>query len=146
MPITFSIDTRLGIIRETWTGKISAEEVRAHWTRMATDPEALALRASLADLREASLDFGSWQMRRLIDTVVTPLLKGRDWISAMVVAGPFQLGMTRQYQDLADHYSRDAIFFNEHEALEWLIRQRAGLPGPGRSAPWGDHRRTSEPH
>ena len=146
MPITFDIDSNLGIVRESWTGKISAEEVRAHWVRMLTDPEVLALRASLSDLRQASLDFGGWQMRRLIDTVVTPLLNGRDWITAMIVAGPFQLGMTRQYQDHANHYSRDAIFFNEHDALEWLVRQRAGLPGLGRSVPWGDSRRTIEPH
>jgi hypothetical protein len=146
MPITFSIDRNFGIIREMWVGRISSGEVSEHWTRLLTDPDALALRASLADLRAASLDFGGWQMRRLIDTVVNPLLQGRDWISAMIVAGPMQLGMTRQYQDLADHYSRDAIFFNDHDALEWLMRQRAGSHAPGRSAPWGDGPRTSEPH
>jgi hypothetical protein len=146
VPISVNLDPRLGIIREMWVGKVSAEDVREHWTRLLTDPEALALRASLADLREASLDFGGWQMRRLIDTVVTPLLHGRDWITAMIVAGPLQLGMTRQYQDHAEHFSRDAIFFNEHDALEWLVHQRAGLQGHGRSAPWGDGWRTGEPH
>ena len=146
MPITVSIDKKLGIIREMWVGSISAGEVREHWTRLLTDPEALALRASLSDLREASLDFGGWQMRRLIDTVVNPLLQGRDWISAMIVAGPLQLGMTRQYQDLADHYSRDAIFFNEHDALEWLMHQRSGVQAQGRSIPWGEGWRTGEPH
>jgi hypothetical protein len=30
----------------------------------------------------------------------------------------------RQFQEMADIYSRDAIFFNEQDALLWLFRQR----------------------
>ena len=148
MPISFTIDTRLGIVREKWTGKVTVEEVRQHWTHYLTDPEILALRATLADVREATLDFGGWQMRRLIETVVDPLLQGRDWITAILIGGSRQVDMSRTYQELADHYSRDAIFFEEHDAIEWLVRQRAGLHAAGRSAPWGDKRGgpPGEPH
>jgi hypothetical protein len=140
MPIFYDIDRKLGIIRERWTGSVTAEDVKLLWTRYLADPEILALRATLADLREATLEFGGAQLRRLVQTVVDPQVQGRDWISAIIVAGPVQLDISRQYQDLADHYSRDAIFFDEHDALEWLLRQRATPHGMGRWAPWGDRR------
>ena len=38
MPITYSIDQRSGILTETWTGKVSAEHLAAHWTQLACRP------------------------------------------------------------------------------------------------------------
>ena len=147
MPISFTIDNKLGIIRETWSGKVTVEDVRALWSHHVSDPEALALRATLADLRDATIEFGGWQMGRLIETVVDPVLQGRGWITAILVEGPVQLEMSRQFQELADHFSHDAIFFEEHDALEWLIRQRAGSMAGGRSIPWGDPgKRSGDPH
>ena len=138
MPIAFTIDRKLGIVREYWAGSVTAEDVKELWSHYLSDPEIMGLRATLADLREATLDFGGAQLRRLVSTVVDPQVQGRDWISAIIVAGPVQLEMSRQYQELAENYSRDAIFFDEHDALEWLMRQRASPHGVGRWAPWGD--------
>jgi len=146
MPITYSIDHKLGIVRETWTGEITVDDVRAAWTHYLTDPEILALRATLADVRGASFKFSAWDVRRLIQTLVDPMLRGRDWITAIVLSGPSQLDMTRHYQELAEHYSRDAIFFSEGEALQWLIHERIGLPGEGRWSPWGQREQPGEPH
>ena len=136
MPITFSIDPKLGIIREKWSGVCTIEDLRGLWTIYMSDPEVLALRVSYADLREASITFAGWQMRSLIKAVVDPVLQGRDWLTAIVVSGPIQLGMSRQFQEFADHFSRDAIFFDPQDALEWLMRGRAEMSA-GRAMPWG---------
>ena len=146
MPILFDIDRKLGIIRETWVGSVTAEDVKQLWSHYLADPEILALRATLADLRDATLEFGGAQLRRLVETVVDPQVQGRDWITAIVVAGPVQLELSRQYQDLAEHFSRDAIFFDAHDALEWLMRQRAKPHPVGRWAPWGERGSRSTEH
>jgi hypothetical protein len=125
MPIHYTIDSRLSIIREAFSGTATGEELRDHWTRLVRDAEAMALRATLADLRGATLDFDGQHMRRLLETVVDPGLQGLDWITAIIVGEGDQLGLARQYQHLADHYSHDCIFFSEQEALGWLMRERA---------------------
>jgi len=147
MPITFSIDDRLGIIRETWSGVCTIEDLRGLWTHYMSDPEILALRVTYADLRTASISFAGWQMRSLVKAVVDPVLQGRDWLTAIVVDGPIQLGMSRQFQEFADHFSRDAIFFDPQDALEWLVRGRAEMSA-GRALPWGapPGSRTKQPH
>jgi hypothetical protein len=147
MPITFSVDNRLGIVRETWIGAVTAQDLRSLWTGYMADPEILALRVTYVDLRAASITFAGSQMRSLIKEVVDPVLQGREWLTAIVVSGPLQLGMSRQFQEFADHFSHDAIFFDDQDALEWLMRQRAER-SLGRAAPWGLPPGTSthEPH
>jgi len=147
MPITFSVDNRLGIVRETWIGAVTARDLRSLWTGYMADPEILALRVTYVDLRAASITFAGSQMRSLIKEVVDPVLQGREWLTAIVVSGPLQLGMSRQFQEFADHFSHDAIFFDDQDALEWLMRQRAER-SLGRAAPWGLPPGTSthEPH
>ena len=48
------------------------------------------------------------------------MLQGKDWKSALLVEGPRQFGLTRQYQVFAESYSKDAIFHDADSALEWL--------------------------
>jgi len=88
------------------------------------DEQAMALRKSLSDLRGATLLFSEQELHLVVREVVVPLLKGRDWISAIVVRTPAQFQMGSRYQGFALAYSRDAIFSGLDEAKRWLLNQQ----------------------
>ena len=52
------------------------------------------------------------------------MLKGRDWISAIVVRTPAQFNKSSRYQGLAAAYSQDVIFSSIDEAKRWLLKQK----------------------
>jgi hypothetical protein len=122
MPITYSIDKHLGIISVVWTGEVTAADLSAHWTQLLADADALAIRRTLADLRNCEIAFSGEQMFDLVRTVVEPALNGRDWRSALLVGSSVHFGVSRQYQSFAQMYSKDAIFHDEAAALKWLLR------------------------
>lgn len=122
MPITYSIDERHGIITEVWTGEVSATDLADHWKRLLVDPDALAIRRTLVDLRNCELAFSGEQLFNLVRTLVEPALNGRDWRSALLVGGSVHFGVSRQYQSFAEMYSKDAMFHDEDAALKWLRR------------------------
>ncbi len=121
MPITYSIDDEKKLITEVWTGEITAECLANYWQRYLENPDVLAIRRTLVDLRQAKILFTGTDMNALIQSIVLPALKGRDWKTAIVVEKPVQFGVSRQYQVFADRYSQDAIFFNMEEARHWLM-------------------------
>src|SRR5262245_27324457 len=96
MPISYSIDKASGVILETWTGDVTAADLRAYWQGYLADPEVLALRRTLVDLRGANLRFNGQQLSDLVSSVVLPALKGRGWKTAIVVDRPEQYGVSRQ--------------------------------------------------
>ena len=122
MPITYSIDKPKGIISEVWTGQVSTMDLAAHWKRLLADPDALAIRRTLVDLRKGDIAFSGEQLFDLVRTVVEPTLNGRDWRSALLVGSSVHFGVSRQYQSFAQMYSKDAIFHDETAALKWLLR------------------------
>ena len=122
MPITYSIDKRNGIILEVWTGEVSAMDLAAYWKRLLADPDALAIRRTLVDLRNCHIGFSGEQLFDLIRTVAEPMLNGRDWRSALLVGEEVHFGVSRQYQSFAQMYSKDAIFHDEDAALKWLTQ------------------------
>jgi hypothetical protein len=124
MPITYTIDREKKLITEVWTGEITAGDLATYWKRYLDDPEVLAIRRTLVDLRQANILFNGSDLQILIQTIVLPVLNGRDWKTAIVVEGNIQYGVSRQYQFFAEHYSKDAIFDNMDEARHWLT----GLP------------------
>jgi hypothetical protein len=123
MPISYSIDSRLGIILETWVGNVSAKDLADYWRSYLANPEVLSLRRTLVDLRQAHPVFTGSELSGLISSIVDPVLQGRDWKTAIVVDKPVQFGISRQYHAFAEHYSRDAIFSDPASALEWLTSQ-----------------------
>lgn len=123
MPITYSIDQAAGVIFEVWEGDVSADDLRQYWERYLADPDVLALRRTLVDLRGANLNFSGEDLSYLISKVVLPVLNGLDWKTALVVGKPVQYGVSRQYQVFAERYSRDAIFEDSDVALQWLKQQ-----------------------
>ena len=84
----------------------------------------MAFRKSLSDLRGATLLFSEQDLQLAVRKAVAPLLKGKDWISAIVVRTPTQFQMGSKYQGFALAYSRDAIFSNLDEAKRWLQKQQ----------------------
>ena len=80
------------------------------------------------DLRGANIRFTGNELSNLVSTVVTPVLNGRDWRTAIVVEEPVQFGVSRQYQVFAERFSTDAIFHDYDEALRWLLQQGKGHP------------------
>ena len=121
MPITYSIDREKKLITEVWTGEMNAEYLAAYWKRYLDDPDVLEIRRTLVDLRQAEILFRGSDLETLIQGIVLPALKGRDWKTAIVVEKSFQFGVSRQYQAFADHYSKDAIFYDMGEARNWLV-------------------------
>jgi hypothetical protein len=85
-----------------------------------TDPEALAIRKTLVDVRGSRLLFTGDEMSELVASVVVPLLDGRDWISAILLEQSVHFGVSRQYQMFAERYSKDSIFHDYDQALQWL--------------------------
>src|SRR4051794_24360341 len=112
MPITYTIDRGNKLITEVWTGEINGECLAAYWRLYLDDPEVLAIRRTLVDLREADILFNGTELNTLVQNIVLPALKGRDWKTAIVVENPVQYGVSRQYQVFADHYSKDVIFYD----------------------------------
>lgn len=121
MPITYRLDRELQVIFETWTGDISAQELESYWKAYTADPEVMDVRRTIVDMRNGRPTFNGDDLARLIRSVVTPVLNGRDWKTAIVVKQPLQFGVSRQYGALAAHYSTDAIFEDTDSALRWLL-------------------------
>lgn len=123
MSITYTIDRPKNVIFETWTGEVSADDLAAYWKRYLADPEVLKIRRTIVDLRGATMNFSGMDLKFLIQTIVLPVLKDRDWTTAIVaVGGSAEFGVSRQYQVFADRYSKDCIFESMAEAEEWMSR------------------------
>jgi hypothetical protein len=122
MPITYRLDRDAGIIEETWTGSVSIQQLRDYWTGYLADPEVIALRRTVVDMRAADIDFTGAELASLVQSVL-PVLGELRWLSALVVSHPVQFGVGRQYQAFAETYSKDAIFENIDSAKTWLQAQ-----------------------
>ena len=121
MPITYSIDHDRRIIFEIWTGEITAADLGEYWKRYLADPDVMAIRRTLVDLRQCRILFKGTDLSDLVKSVVIPKLEGRDWKTAIVADEPVQFGVSRQYQVFAENYSQDSIFPEPEAALAWLL-------------------------
>jgi hypothetical protein len=123
MPISYSIDRENHCIHETWTGMITAKELGDYWRRLLADPVVLAIRRTIVDLRQSRILFSGEQLAELVETIVLPLLNGKNWLSAIVIGDPVQHEITRQYHVLAESYSRDSVFSTPEAAMTWMQAQ-----------------------
>lgn len=124
MPIVYHIDPTAELIKETWTGKITADVLSDYWKVYLADPAVMRIRRTLVDLREAEILFYGAELDDLIQTVAAPRLGGLDWKTALLVENATQFGVSRQYQTFALWYSRDAIFDDPSAAQAWLLAQK----------------------
>lgn len=125
MPITYSIDHDKRVIFETWTGEVTAADLGEYWNRYLDDPDVMAIRRTLVELRQCKIRFKGSDLAGLVESIVVPRLKGRDWKTAIVTDHPVQFGISRQYQVFAERYSKDSIFHEPEAALEWLLTDDA---------------------
>ncbi len=125
MPISYAIDPALGIIFETWTGTVHAGDLADFWRNYLADPEVLACRRTLVDLRECGVEVHGSDLANLIETIVLPKLGTMKWRSALLVGHAIQFGVARQYEVFADYYSRDSVFTDRQAAVSWLLQDTA---------------------
>jgi hypothetical protein len=104
VPISYSIDHQKAFIVEVWTGDIFAKDLAAYWRHYLADPAVLAIRRTLVDLRQCNIQFTGSELSALVNSVVIPILAGRDWKTAIVVDQPAQFGVSRQYHVFAQSY------------------------------------------
>ena len=123
MPITYVLDRSRNIIVETWTGRVSAAALAAHWRIYLADPDVIRCRRTLVDLRHATIVFTGAELAALVRIIVLPALHGKKWMSALLIERAAQYGTSRQYQVFAEQYSIDAIFSDWNTAIDWLVQQ-----------------------
>jgi len=124
MPITYKIDRGKNLIFETWTGEIRLEDLAVYWRQYLADAEVLKIRRTIVDLSSSVINFSGDDLWSLIESLVMPALKGREWTTALVVTGgSVEFGVSRQYQVFAGRYSKDAIFATLAEAEKWICSQ-----------------------
>ena len=121
MPITYRIDRDKRLIIETWTGDIFARDLAAYWQSYLANAEVLQIRRTVVDLLASAIRFTGDELSSLIESIVLPALNGREWTTALVVAGDsVEFGVSRQYQVFAERYSEDSIFDNMADAEKWI--------------------------
>jgi hypothetical protein len=123
VPIAYELDRSRNIILETWTGRISANDLANYWRDYLADPEVMRCRRTLVDLRDADVEFTGTELSHLIQSIAIPAIGDRKWVTAILVTAPAPYGFSRQYQVFAERYSHDSIFDEHEPALNWLLRQ-----------------------
>lgn len=123
MAISYVVDGCLGLIAETWSGEIFASDLTEYWIASLGNERHLSIRRTLADVRNASLNFTQQELLVAIQTVILPRLRGRGWVAAIVVGDVPQFKMSRHYQIHASGCCYDGIFSSPEEARAWLLRQ-----------------------
>lgn len=123
MPISHSMDHSVGFVRGVWTGRVTAQELAAAWTRMFSSPEILAAGRSLTDTRGAEIGFTSEELREVVVRVGMPLLAGRVWRNALLVDRPMHFGVARQFSVFTEAVATVQVFYEESEAIRWLQAQ-----------------------
>ena len=123
MPATYCVDHSRPLVFEVWTGDVTARDVKSLWEKYLADPQVMAIRKTLADLRQAHLRLSGLELMELIEKVAVPGLHGLDWRTAIVVARPDQYGFSRQFQVFAEVYNENSIFQDYDKALAWILEQ-----------------------
>lgn len=123
MPATYSVDQSRKLIFEVWTGDVRVADVKSLWKKYLADPQVMAIRKTLADLRQADLHLTGLELLELIEKVAVPGLHGLTWKTAIVVGRPDQYGFSRQFQVFAEVFAENSIFQDYDEALAWILEQ-----------------------
>ena len=123
MPITYTVDRDRAIIFEHWSGSVSASDLGTYWKSILLDPEVMAVRRTVVDMREATIAFTGREMQQLVESVVVPVMNGRNWVTAIITGHPVQIGTSNQYSVFADSYSKEAFFEELDAAKAWVLAQ-----------------------
>lgn len=121
MPISYTIDSARRVVLERWIGDIYGSDLSEHWRVMTGDPAAMGCRGSLADITECTFHIAGDELSKIIRAVVIPALLSNSWKAAILVNGPVQFGLARQYGAWTDDKHEMAIFSDRESALAWLL-------------------------
>jgi hypothetical protein len=127
--IRYAIDSGRDLILEEWDGTVSAPDLEKHWREFLKHEAVINCRRTVADISKSRITVTGQEFSRLIDSLVKPVLKGRKWITAIVVASDYQFGVSRQYGVYAESYSRDQIFKDSSQAFDWISTRRHEAEG-----------------
>jgi hypothetical protein len=78
MPSSYSLTAESGVILETWFGDVSIEDIEKLWRDYLADPEVMAIRTTLADMRQA------YERLRRENEILHILVRGNADIAAGV--------------------------------------------------------------
>ena len=130
MPVTYTIDTKQGVIRTKCFGIVTFAEVVDHFRVLEHDPDCAEYLDVLLDLGETN----SLPETRQIQAVLHELEKIQDKVRfdacAIVAVRDALFGMMRMFEALAERYFRVThVFRTTTEAETWLVSQRRQSSG-----------------
>ena len=129
MPIDYSIDIELGLLRTFWSGDIGDSEFVARYREIFDDSDFAYATMELTDLSKlASFSLTAGAMKTIVDATSNRM---GDAVLKTSVYAPSSLafGTARMYFAYADNKGSEVVnvFRTLQEAEAWL-----GLPDPGR--------------
>ena len=95
-PISYRVDQTLGLVVSHWNGEVTVADVERFWAQVLSDPDVLALRRHVADIRAATLHFKEEEF-----------------------------GVSRQFQVFAEVWDEAQIFYDLDEAMRWVASHQA---------------------
>ncbi|MFQ5875361.1 MAG: hypothetical protein ACE5JL_16395 [Dehalococcoidia bacterium] len=125
MPITYCIDSVLGLVRTTASGVLTDEELLEHKRALMRDRTFKPGMKELSDVRTVErLEVTPEGVRRLVAVDEAHASRLGDYKLAIVTDGDIVFGMARMYQSLTRENLQNVGVFREIEdAKAWL-----GLP------------------
>ncbi len=124
MPITYSIDPKLGVIFTTAWDVLTVEELFEHKRKLAADPDFKPGMVELSDVRQITeLDVTPEGIGRFVAQDTISAEKLRDYKLAIIVSQEVVFGMARMYEMMTEqNVSNVAVFRDLEEAKTWLGR------------------------
>src|SRR5512145_2016971 len=120
MGIRHTFDADRGIVRASWEGVVTAENVASYWTLRSTEVKAYDQRRALVDLSCCEVRFAGEEMLSLMRSLVKPNFRDRGYRVAILTRDLVQYGTARQFQALFSDIGECMIFGEEAAALAWL--------------------------
>lgn len=124
MPISYRIESDLGLLTVTATGEISDNDLQAYKTALMDDPNLHCVSREICDFREAMFSDSSLSMvdaARLHQGVFAAVGSTK---CAVIVANDLLYGLVRMYTQCVGRLGHEVLpFRGVREAREWL-----GLP------------------
>ncbi len=134
MPVTYTIDTKEGLLRTQCVGPVTFDEVVGHFRELGLDPECGGNLDVLLDVSETTSLPESGQVHAVGYEVQKIQEKVRFDACAVVATRDALFGMMRIFEVVARQYFREIrIFRVAVEAEAWLAsqRQRSATVGDG---------------
>lgn len=123
MSLSYTIDEEKRLLLVRADGPVTLDSFRQHWTEVFADPEAMKCSRVFVDVRGAEIQFAGAKFMELTRSLYAPTIRGRRFRVAVVVEGALQFGVARQLQMVADAEHTHRVFFDQDEAMEWLLSE-----------------------